>query len=58
VGKRTVEIAAAESVLQFNIGLKFHLQVLKDMGFIGGKYCVWWINEDNRMRLKKAGEAA
>ena len=25
VGKRTVEIAAAEAVLQFNEGLKFHL---------------------------------
>jgi len=28
------------------------------MGVIVGKYCVQWINEENRMRIKKASEVA
>lgn len=47
-GKKTVDIAAAEGVLQFNDGCRAKVKVLRRMGIQPGSSCInWSISEDN-----------
>ncbi|KAE8746814.1 hypothetical protein FOCC_FOCC006449 [Frankliniella occidentalis] len=64
-GKKTVDIAAAEGILQFNDGCRSKIKVLREMGVQPGNSCInWSITEDDsrvlqaQIRAKQATKEA
>ncbi|KAK3911583.1 Halomucin [Frankliniella fusca] len=64
-GKKTVDIAAAEGILQFNDGCRSKIKVMREMGVEPGINCInWAISEDSgrvvqaQLRAKEATKEA
>jgi hypothetical protein len=57
VGRETIEMAVCDAVLVFNEGQKSRLKVLQALAVTPGKYCLKWVNSENRRRTKEAETA-
>jgi len=57
VGRDTIEQAVYDAVLVFNDGQSSRLKVLLTLGVTPRKFCVQWINRENKRRLTAAGKA-
>ncbi|KAK3933236.1 Large tegument protein deneddylase [Frankliniella fusca] len=53
-GKKTVDIAAAEGILQFNDGCRSKIKVLREMGVQPGNSCINWAITEDKSRVLQA----